>query len=276
MSVPLLTTKLYAPRVRRELVPRPRLTEQLDAGLRRRLTLISAPAGFGKTTLVAEWLSMAVRPITWFSLDETDNDPVRFFTYFVAALQKVDSTIGTTAQAMLQAPQPPPSDVLLTSLINDIAATPAPFVLVIDDYHVIHTLAIHQQLIFLLEHLPPQMHIVLASREDPPFPLSRLRARGYMRDIRQTDLRFTEEETRDFAQRVMQVELSVDDVTALYTRTEGWITGLQFAALSMQQRSDVDRLLQSLTGNNRYILDYLMDEVFRQQPADIQDFLLKM
>jgi LuxR family maltose regulon positive regulatory protein len=176
---------------------------------------------------------------------------------------------------MLQAPQPPPPEALLTALINDIAATPTLFVLVIDDYHVIQTLAIHQQLVFLLEHLPSQMHVVLISREDPPFPLSRLRARGQMTDIRQADLRFTQEETRDFAKRMMQVALSNDDITALHASTEGWVTGLQFAALSMRQHSDVPRLLQSLTGDNRYILDYLMDEVFYQQSAEVQDFLLK-
>ncbi len=275
MNAPLLTTKLFAPIIRREIVPRPRLTEQLDMGLQRKLTLISAPAGFGKTTLVAEWLTAIPDPVTWFSLDQTDNDPARFFTYLVAALQKVDPAIGKTAQTMLQAPQPPAPEALLTALINDIAVTPTPFVLVIDDYHVIQTLAIHQQLTFLLEHLPPQMHLVLVSREDPPFPLSRLRARGQMTDIRQTDLRFTEEETRDFAQRVMQVGLSLDDIAILHACTEGWVTGLQFAALSMQQHSDVHRLLQSLTGDNRYILDYLMDEVFQRQPAEVQDFLLR-
>ncbi|MBN2391672.1 MAG: hypothetical protein JXR84_13185, partial [Anaerolineae bacterium] len=254
---------------------RPRLTEHLDMGLRRKLTLISAPAGFGKTTLAAEWLNATPHNVTWFSLDETDNDPARFLAYLIAALQKVDPAIGTSVQKMLQAPQPPPSEALLTALINDIAAIPTPFVFVIDDYHVIQTLTIHQYLIFLLDHLPSQMHIVLISREDPPFPLARLRARGQMTDIRQVDLRFTQEETRDFAQLMMQVGLTNDDVTALHASTEGWVTGLQFAALSMRQHSDVPRLLQSLTGDNRYVLDYLMDEVFHQQSAEVQDFLLK-
>jgi len=275
MSNLLLATKLFMPRVRPELVPRPRLVEPLNASLQHRLTLISAPAGFGKTTLAAAWLGAAPCPVTWLALDEMDNDPARFFAYFVAALQKVDATIGKAAQALLEAPQPPPPEVLWTSVLNDIAATPAPFILVMDDYHVIQTLAIHQQLVFLLEHLPPQLRIVLISREDPPFPLSRLRARRQMTELRQTDLQFTPEETREFAQRVMQVDLAGDDLTTLHARTEGWVTGLQFAALSMRQHGDVRRLLRSFTGDNPYILDYLMDEVFRQQPAEIQDFLLR-
>lgn len=273
MSMSLLTTKLYTPRVRPELVARPRLIERLNAGLHHKLTLISAPAGFGKTTLVADWLGNSVRPVSWLSLDEADNDPARFFAYFVAALQKVEPTIGKAAQAMLQAPQPPPPDVLLTSLVNDIAATPASFVLVIDDYHMIQTLAIHQQLIFLLEHLPPQMHLVLTSREDPPFPLARMRAREQITDIREADLRFTQTEAADFLRKVLQIDVSSDDVAALQQHTEGWITGLQLAALSL--RGGVQSMLQPVASNNRYILDYFMEEVFRLQSPEIQDFLLK-
>ncbi len=275
MNKLLLTTKLYTPRVRPELVARPRLVEPLAASLQRTLTLISAPAGFGKTTLAADWLGHAPCPVTWLALDEMDNDPARFFAYLVAALQKVDAGIGTTAQAMLQAPQPPSFDVILTALLNDIANTAAPFVLAMDDYHVIQTLAIHEQLVFLLEHAPAQMHLVLISREDPPFPLSRLRARGEMTEIRQADLQFTPEETRDFVRGVMHVDLAGDDIATLHASTEGWVTGLQFAALSLQQHGDVDRLLRSFTGDNPYVLDYLMDEVFRQQSAEMQDFLLR-
>ncbi len=275
MATPLLTTKLYIPPVRPELVPRSRLIERLNAGLHRKLTLISAPAGFGKTTLVTEWLDNAERPFAWLSLDEDDNDPARFFTYLLAALQRIDTDIGQAAQAMLQAPQPPSPETFLTSLINDIAATPHPFALVLDDYHLIHTLPIHQQLAFLLEHQPPSMHLVIVTREDPPLPLSRLRARGQTVEIRQADLRFTEEETADFLQRVMRLELSPTDVTALQRRTEGWVAGLQLAALSLRGRDDVHRLVQSFTGSHRYILDYLIEEVFQRQPAGVQDFLLK-
>ena len=280
--MPLLTTKLYIPPVRPELVSRSRLIERLDVGLlgqgggfARKLTLVSAPAGFGKTTLVAEWLSGVAHPVAWLSLDEEDNDPARFFAYLVAALQTVDPNVGQAAQAMLQSPQPPPPEPLLASLINDVAATPRPFVLVLDDYHLIHTLPIHQQLAFLLDHQPPQIHLVIGSREDPPLPLSRLRARGQMVDIRQADLRFTEEEASNFLQQIMQLDLTVVDVAALHRRTEGWIAGLQLVALSMQGSADVGRLVASFAGSHRYVLDYLIDEVFGQQPADVQEFLLR-
>ena len=204
-----------------------------EAGLDRTLTLVSAPAGFGKTTLLSEWIHCrgevtAHLQVAWLSLDEGDNDPARFLAYFLAALQRVDPAIGQAAQAMLQAPHPPPPETFLTSLINDIATTPNPFVLILDDYHLIHALPIHQQLAFLLEHQPPpQMHLGLVSREDPPLPLSRLRARGHTTGIRQDDLRFTEEETADFLQRVMRLELSPTDVAAPQRRTEGWVAGLQ-------------------------------------------------
>lgn len=275
MTTPLLTTKLYIPPVRSELVPRPRLIERLNTGLQRKLTLISAPAGFGKTTLVTEWLDGVDRPRTWLSLDENDNDPARFLTYLIAALQQMDPAIGPTVQAMLQAPQPPPPESLLSTLINDIAATPHPFVLVLDDYHLIYTLPIHQQLTFLLDHLPPQMHLVIATREDPPLPLSRWRARGQTVEIRQADLKFTEEETADFLRRVMQLELSSADVAALHRRTEGWVAGLQLAGLSLRGRDNVHQSVRSFTGSQRYVLDYLIEEVFQRQPASVQDFLLK-
>jgi LuxR family maltose regulon positive regulatory protein len=272
---PLLRTKLYVPPVRPELVPRPRLIEQLNPGLQRKLTLISAPAGFGKTTLVTEWLASAQRPFTWLSLDENDNEPARFLTYLVVALQRIGPTIGQAAQAMLQAPQRPPPESLLTTLINDIATTSQPFVLVLDDYHLIHTLPVHLQLTFLLEHQPTQMHLVIVTREDPPLPLSRWRAGGQMVEIRQADLKFTEEETADFLRRVMGLQLSPADVAALHRRTEGWIAGLQLAALSMRGHDDVREFVESFTGSHRYILDYLIEEVFQRQPADVQDFLLK-
>jgi LuxR family maltose regulon positive regulatory protein len=275
MARPILTTKLYVPPIRPELVSRPRLLKRLRADLDRKLTLVSAPAGYGKTTLVAEWLHGAERPFAWLSLDEDDNDPVRFVTYLVAALQRIDPQIGQTVEAMLLSPQPPPPESILTALINDIAATAHPFALVLDDYHLISTLPIHQQLAFLLDHQPAQMHLVIATREDPPLPLSRWRARGQMLELRQADLKFTVEETAEFLRRVMGLQLSSSDVAALHRRTEGWIAGLQLTALSMQGRDDLHQLVQSFTGSHRYILDYLIQEVFQQQTSDVQDFLLR-
>ncbi|HUW09742.1 MAG TPA: LuxR C-terminal-related transcriptional regulator [Anaerolineae bacterium] len=213
--------------------------------------------------------------MAWLSLDEKDNDPARFVSYFIAALQAVDPHIGQAALAMMQSPQPPPPELLLTRLVNDIDSAPRPFVLVFDDYHLVSSQAIHQQVAFLLGHHPPTMHLVIGTREDPPLPLSRLWASGQMVDIRQADLRFTREETADFLQRVMQLELSSADVGALLRRTEGWIAGLQLAAHSMQGRDDIPSLVQSLSGSHRYILDYLIEEVFRRQPPDVQDFLLR-
>ncbi len=286
MPVPLLATKLFVPPPRAALVARPRLVERLNAGLDRRLTLVSAPAGYGKTTLVADWLhdrgqAALSRQIAWLTLDENDNDPARFLAYLVAALRQVDPDIGQAAQMMLQAPQPPPTEALLTSLLNDVASTPDAFVLVLDDYHLIQTLPIHQQLAFWLQHQPPQMHLVIATREDPPLPLSRLRARGQITDIRQTDLLFTVDETTDFLRRVMALELEPGDIAALQRRTEGWIAGLQMAALTLQgtlspqSQEDVHRVVESFAGSHRYILDYLIEEVFQQQSPDVQDFLVQ-
>ena len=298
MPTPLLTTKLLVPPVRRELVPRPHLTERLYAGLRagRKLTLVSAPAGYGKTTLVAGWLRSLAQEqqnwgvgeqlprsptpppsaqIAWLSLDENDNDPARFTAYLLAALQQIDPSIGQAAQAMLQTSPPPPPEALLTGLINDIAARPAPVVLVLDDTHLIQAPPIHQQLAYLLEHQPPQMHIVIITREDPPLPLARLRARGQVTDIRQSDLKFTAEETADFLRQVMQLDLSPADVATLQGRTEGWIAGLQLAALSIQQSEDARGFVAEFAGSHRYVLDYLVEEVYRRQVPDVQDFLLK-
>jgi LuxR family maltose regulon positive regulatory protein len=291
MSMSLLTTKLCIPPLRADLVQRPRLAERLNAGLvlgsaheggpqerlgfARRLTLVSAPAGFGKTTLVTEWLSDSEHPCAWLSLDESDNDPSRFFTYLLAALQRVDPNIGQAALIMQQSPQPPPPEALATSLINDVASTPQPFILVLDDYQLIQSLPIHQQLSFLLEHLPAEMHLVIATREDPPLPLARLRGRGQITDIRQRDLKLTVGETTSFLRQVMQLDLSSKDVAALQRRTEGWIAGLQLAALSMQRSENVQQFVADFSGSHRYILDYLVEEVFRRQSPDVQDFLLK-
>jgi LuxR family maltose regulon positive regulatory protein len=278
-TAPLLQTKLYTPPVQPELVPRPRLLERLNAGANRKLTLISAPAGFGKTTLVAEWLNNLERPFTWLSLDEGDNDPVRFITYLVAALQKIDGNVGQAVQSLLGSPHFPPIDSLVTPLINDIATSLEPFALVLDDYHVIHVQLIHSAVEFLITHQPPQVHLVLVARQDPPLPLSRLRVRGQVTEIRVNDLRFTRREAAAFLNRTMDLDLSEDDIAALEARTEGWIAGLQLAALALraplstQARKDVADFIQDFGGTHRYVIDYLAEEVLQQQPDEIRAFL---
>jgi LuxR family maltose regulon positive regulatory protein len=281
MSTPLLTTKLYRPPVGPRLVPRPHLMQQLDEGLQlgRRMTLVSAPAGFGKTTLLSDWLGRIDRLVTWLSLDEGDNDPTRFLAYLIAALQRIDPDIGQTAQAMLQAPrdasQPKP---LLTTLINDIVATAQPFILVLDDYHVIEAYPIHKAVSFLLDHLPslPQgMHLVIATRADPPLPLARLRGRGQMTELHAADLRFTPSEAEAYFNETMVLALSAEHVAALEQRTEGWIVGLQLAALSLQGHENVAGFVRAFSGSQRYVLDYLTEEVLNRQPPEIQAFLLQ-
>jgi LuxR family maltose regulon positive regulatory protein len=276
MDTPLLKTKLYIPPVRPVLVPRPRLIERLNAGLQRKLTLISAPAGFGKTALAAQWISDLQSPVVaWLSLDEDDNDPARFFTYLIAALETVQADVGVDALALLQSPQPPPLQAVLTMLINSLTTIPADFVLVLDDYHVVEQQPIHDALTFLLDHLPPQMHLVIASRADPPLPLARLRTRSQLTELRAADLRFTPDEAAAFLNQAMGLSLSPEDVAALEARTEGWIAGLQLAALSMQGRDDIPGFIAAFTGSQHYILDYLVEEVLQRQPESIQAFLLQ-
>ena len=232
MPAPILATKLYIPPSRRRVVLRPRLVERLNEGLAagNRLTLVSAPAGFGKTTLVGEWVAGCGRPAAWLSLDEGDSDPSRFLTYLIAALQTVAPGVGEGVLAVLQSPQPPPLESTLTALLNDIAAIPSDVVLVLDDYHVLDAKPVDDALAFLVEHLPPQMHLVIATREDPALPLARLRARGQLTELRAADLRFTPAEAAAFLNEVMGLDLSTEEVAALEARTEGWIAGLQLAA----------------------------------------------
>ncbi|MFN2156305.1 MAG: hypothetical protein ACK2UX_13800, partial [Anaerolineae bacterium] len=241
MSTPLLETKLYAPPIRPELVSRPHLIERLEVGLRRgcKLTLLSAPAGYGKTTLLSAWAAHAESrmPVAWLSLDEGDNDPARFWAYVAGALRTVRAEIGEIGQMVFQSP-PPPIDAALTGLLNQVAIVPDPFVLVLDDYHLIHTPAIHEGIAFLLEYLPPQMHLVMATRVDPPLPIPRLRGRGQLTELYQSDLRFTQEEAACFLNEAIGLDLSTEDVAALERRTEGWIAGLQMAAASMRRHDD--------------------------------------
>src|SRR6266568_9644666 len=275
MPTPILATKLYIPRLRPNVVSRPRLLERLNEGLHGKLILISAPAGFGKTTLVSQWLAAGPRPTAWLSLDEGENDPTRFLTYLVAALQTIAATLGEGALGVLQSPQPSPTESMLTALLNEITAIPDQFVLVLDDYHVIESKPVDQALTYLVEHQPPQMHLVIATREDPQLPLARLRARGQLTELRAADLRFTPSEAAGFLNQGMGLNLSAEDITALETRTEGWIAGLQLAALSMQGQQDSASFITSFTGSHHFVLDYLVEEVLGQQPESIQTFLLR-
>ena len=275
MNIPILATKLYIPLPRPNVVLRPRLIERLNEGLHRKLTLISAPAGFGKTTLVSAWVAGCERPVAWLSLDEGDNDPTRFLTYLVAALQTIAPNIGEGVLGVLQSPQPPPTESILTALLNEITTLPDNFVLVLDDYHVIDAKPVDDALTFLLEHLPPQMHLVITTREDPQLPLARLRARGQLTELRAADLRFTPAEAAAFLNQVMGLNLSAEDIAALEDRTEGWIAGLQLAALSMQGREDVPGFIRAFAGDHRYIVDYLVEEVLQRQPERVRSFLLQ-
>src|SRR5437588_9396942 len=275
MPTPILATKLYIPRLRPNVVSRPRLIERLNEGLHRNLILISAPAGFGKTTLVSAWVASCDRQVAWLSLDEGDSDPARFLTYLVAALRTIAATIGEGVLGVLQSPQPPPTESILTALLNEITTIPDHFVLILDDYHVIDAKAIDHALTFLLEHLPPHMHLVIATREDPQLPLARLRVRGHLTELRVTDLRFTPSEAAEFLNQGMGLNLSAEDVTALEARTEGWIAGLQLAAISLQGHQDATGFITSFTGSHHFVLDYLVEEVLGQQPESIQTFLLR-
>lgn len=255
-------------------MPRSRLIEQLTKGLNGKLTLVSAPAGFGKTTLITDWLSQLEHSIAWVSLDEDDSDTQQFFSYVAAATRPFPSNPQSLTN-LLQAPQPQPAKALATTLINDFAAVSTPCLLVLDDYHAIDSPEIDLALAFLLDHMPPNLHLVMTSRSDPGFPLSRLRARNQLTEIRADDLRFSTEETAVFLQSVMGVSLAPAQIAALEARTEGWVAGLQMAALSMQNLNDVDAFVTSFTGSHRFIMDYLVEEVLNQQASDVQDFLLK-
>jgi LuxR family transcriptional regulator, maltose regulon positive regulatory protein len=275
MSAPILATKLHIPAPRPNAVPRPRLIERLNEGLHQKLTLISAPAGFGKTTLVSEWIADGKQPAAWLSLDEGDSDPTRFLTYLVAALRSVAANIGEGISAVLQSPQSQPTESILTALLNEIAAIPETFTIVLDDYHIIDAKPVEDALAFLLEHLPPCMHLVIATREDPRLPLARLRARGQMAELRAADLRFTPAETTEFLNRKMGLGLAAEDIAALETRTEGWIAGLQLAAISMRGHDDASGFIRSFTGSHGFVLDYLVEEVLERQPESVQAFLLR-
>jgi LuxR family maltose regulon positive regulatory protein len=273
---PLLVTKLHVPRPRAHLVPRSHLVERLQRSMECPLTLLSAPAGFGKTTLLAEWFAQSGTAVAWLALEPEDNEPVRFFSYVLAALQQLSPALGSGARALLDAPQRLPLERILALLVNELQALKiGDFALVLDDYHLIEVETIHHGMAFLLDHLPPQMHLILATRADPPLPLARLRARGQLVEIRAADLRFDDSETTAFLQTVMGIHLSASDLATLAQRTEGWIAGLQLAALSLQGRTDHAGFLAAFSGSHRFVLDYLSDEVFSRQPVAVQQFLLQ-
>jgi LuxR family maltose regulon positive regulatory protein len=260
--------------LRTRIVTRPRLVRRLAGGADACLILLSAPAGFGKTTLLREWIAESRRPVAWLSLDEGDNDRSRFLTYLSAALQNINPELGRAIPAMLRSLQPPPAESLLTELLNEIAAVREPLALVLDDYHLIDNGHIHSDLGFLLEHLPPNLQLIIATRADPPLPLARLRGQGRLGELRAGDLRFTSAETADFLEGVMELALNEEEIAALEARTEGWITGLHMAALSMQGHGDTAGFIASFTGSHRFVLDYLLEEVLRRQSHNIQHFLL--
>ena len=275
MVPPLLATKLFIPPPRPHAVLRARLTEQLNAGLHQKLTLIAAPAGFGKTTLVSQWVAGSAQPTAWLALDAGDNDPARFLAYLVAAFQTLAPTLGADVLEVLQAPQLPPLDVIMIALLNEITTLLGTVVLVLDDHHLIEAPPVDHALAFLLEHLPPQMHLVIVTREDPQLPLARLRAQGQLTELRAADLRFTAAEAAAFLNPVMGLQLSAADIATLEARTEGWIAGLQLAALSLQGHQDIPGFIQAFAGDHRYIVDYLVAEVLQRQPAPVRSFLLQ-
>jgi LuxR family transcriptional regulator, maltose regulon positive regulatory protein len=286
MPVSILATKLHMPSVREALVLRPDLVERLNDGLTRKMSLISAPAGYGKTTLVVEWLQSlrgvrqeaAAPEIGWLSLDEADGDPARFLVHVVAALSRaVDSggSIGEETLAMLQILDSQSVETVHTSLINDLSSIEPRIILVLEDYHVIDSSAVDRIVIFLIEHLPASLHVVVTTRSDPSLSLSRLRARGELSELRAGDLRFSIEEAKHFLNMVMKLDLAPESVAALARRTEGWVAGLQLAALSMQRNADVEGFVRSFTGSSRYVMDYLLEEVLNRQPEGVKEFLLQ-
>jgi LuxR family transcriptional regulator, maltose regulon positive regulatory protein len=299
MVTPLLATKLYVPWPRAghpasSLVTRCRLNRRLEAGLRGKLTLISAPAGFGKTSLIVDWLQsrgqipdagvpnaargLPAEPTTidvgWLSLDEGDNDPARFLSYLIAALQPFRPQLAEPYAALLHSPQPPAPETILAMLLNALAAGDRDLLLVLDDYHVIDAQAVHALLALFLERMPPQCHLLLATRSDPPLPLARLRSQGQMVELRTDNLRFTHDETATFLNAVMGLDVTPADLAVLEARTEGWITGLQLAALSLQGRADASQFVSAFGSAHRYIMEYLVEEVLDRQPVPIRRFLL--
>ena len=275
LSFPLLKTKLYIPAPPASTVIRTHLLERLNEIKKKSLTIISAPAGFGKTTLLAEWIAQTSLPVAWLSLDNGDNDPYRFLSYLIAALDCIQEGVGLEVQQITRSTQPVSPHIVLAPLINDLGNFAEPYVLVLDDYQFITEHAVHESVRYLLDHIPATMHIVIASRADPPLQLGRLRAHEQMLELRTQDLRFTPEEVAEFLNEVMRLGLSVEDVEALDARTEGWVVGLKMAAISLRENENASDFIRSFSGSHRYVLDYLVEEVLKRQPTHIQTFLLE-
>ncbi|MDI4643601.1 LuxR C-terminal-related transcriptional regulator [Cohnella hashimotonis] len=273
MSTTILATKFHMPPRRPGTVLRRRLIDKLQQGLHRKLTLISAPAGYGKTSLAGEWIADCGRPAAWLSLDEADGEIARFLACFIASLQTIEEKIGHGVLAVLQSPEPPPIEPVLSALVEETAGM-APFILVLDDYHAAASMPVDAAVAFLLDHLPAHAHLAIVTREDPLIPVARLRARDQMTELRAADMRFTSAEIQDFLNGVMGLRLPADQVGVLESRTEGWIAGLQLAALSIQGDRGSDRFMQSISGSHRFVLDYLVEEVLHRQPEAVQDFLV--
>jgi LuxR family maltose regulon positive regulatory protein len=274
-SQPILKIKTCTPSFSGSKVIRSRLLTLIQEGLLHPLTLIAAPAGFGKTTLLSEWASVATMPVAWFSIDKSDNDPVQFITYMMSALESIQPGIGSEVLLMLRSFRPIAVQNIQVSFCNRLLETKTPFAVVLDDYHLVESQEIHQFVTYLLEHLPSHVHVILSTRSDPPIPLSRLRARSQLVEIRSQDLRFTPEESLDFLNEVMGLALSAEEIAILETRTEGWVVGLQLAALSLRGRKDTGTFIQAFSGSHQYILDYLVEEVLSRQPDEIIHFLLR-
>ncbi len=274
MPEPILASKLYPPPSHPKLVLRPHLITKLNEGLHGKLTLISTPAGSGKTTLLAEWIVRCERMVAWLSLDPMDSDLTRFLSYLVAALQKIAPDIGTGLLKTLQSPGQAPTEIVLTHLLNDLHKIEEEFILILDDYHLIDAGSVDNVLGFLLDYLPPQMHLVIATREDPDIPLARLRVEGQLTELRASDLRFSGTESAEFLNQAMGLRLGDEAIDTLALRTEGWIAGLQLAAISLQEHPDKSRFIDSFSGSHRFVLDYLVEEVLQQQPETIRNFLL--
>ena len=270
-----LRTKLCIPPPRSSWIARSRLVKQMDEGFARKLTLISAPAGFGKTTLLVDWVHTRNIPVAWFSMDKNDIEPLHFLTYVILGLQTLKTATGNAALTMLQSPQPPPMEAILINLINDVIRIPTDFALVLDDYHLVDAKPIHDLIAFLLENLPEPMHMIIATRSDPPLPLARVRSQNQLAELRAADLSFRVDETARLFDQSLDIHLSAEDIQMLETRTEGWAAGLQLAALSLQGRKDPSDFIKGFKGDNRYIVDYLTEEVLSRQSENLHDFLLQ-